>query len=80
VNPARDRRLRYPLVEIAIEAVEHVDDDLTEAMRQMIPQLSTSAAPVSRELLEGIVATPSTILLVARRESTIVGSLTLATY
>ena len=62
------------------EALE-VSDDLVAAFERLIPQLSSSSpAPTAAQLAE-IVASPSTVLLVARDESdVVVGSLTLAMF
>jgi ribosomal protein S18 acetylase RimI-like enzyme len=67
-------------VNIVIETIEQVDAGLIQAMRTMTPQLSVTAAPVSRDLLEAIVASPTTRLLIARLDEQIVGSLTLVFY
>ena len=57
-----------------------VDDDLVEAFARLIPQLSSSSPPPSHDDLAAIVDNPESVLFVARHESTIVGSLTLALY
>lgn len=58
-----------------------VDDELVEAFVRLTPQLSSSNPPPSREALEEIVASPATILLVARDGvGPILGSLTLALF
>ena len=62
------------------EATE-VTDELVEAFRRLIPQLSTSSAPTSREDLEAITSSVASILFMARDSSgLIVGSLTLAVF
>lgn len=62
------------------EALE-VSDDLVAAFENLVPQLSSpSPAPTAAELVE-IVASPATVLFVARDESgSVVGSLTLALF
>ncbi len=65
-----------------VEAVEAVDEELVAAFGRLIPQLSSSApAPTEAELRE-IVASPTSVLLVARAPDggPIVGSLTLALF
>ena len=65
-----------PVIEIAPEATP----ELVEAMVRLLPQLSSSApAPTSAELDE-IATSPATVLLVARLDGRIVGSLTLALF
>jgi ribosomal protein S18 acetylase RimI-like enzyme len=56
-----------------------VSDELVAAFARLMPQLSSSASPPTREHLEEIIACPASTMLVARDDSgTIVGSLTLA--
>lgn len=57
-----------------------VTDELVEAFERLTPQLSSSNPPPAREALEEIVASPATMLFVARAEGRIVGSLTLALF
>ncbi len=65
-----------PVIEIAQEATP----ELVEAMARLLPQLSSSApAPTAAELDE-IATSPATVLLVARLDGRIVGSLTLALF
>lgn len=63
-----------------IEQVDRVDDELVVAFERLIPQLSSSSPPPSREHLESMVANSDTALFVARIDGRIVGSLTLAFY
>jgi ribosomal protein S18 acetylase RimI-like enzyme len=64
-----------------VDEVSALDDALCAALAQLLPQLSSSAAPLTREVLEKIVASPATALFVARDESDrVVGMLTLATF
>ena len=64
-----------------VEEVDALDDALCVSLAALLPQLSSSAAPLTREVLEEIVASPATTLFVARDESArIVGMLTLATF
>ena len=57
-----------------------VDDELVDAFERLIPQLSRSNPPPSREQLEEMVASPASVVLMARLDGTIVGSLTLALF
>ena len=63
-----------------IERVRQADEQLVEALRRLLPQLSPGApAPGLAELME-VVAAPGTSVLVARDAGAIVGSLTLVLY
>lgn len=63
-----------------VEAVGSVDDALYEAVAALVPQLSRSSPPPTREVLAHIVADPDTALFVARDGEQVVGMLTLATF
>ena len=64
---------------VAIERAESVDDDLVESFERLIPQLSSSPPP-TREHLAALVASPDTVLFLARGDGVVLGSLTLAFY
>jgi ribosomal protein S18 acetylase RimI-like enzyme len=57
-----------------------VDDELVDAFARLIPQLSSSSPPPTREQLAELVDGRDTVLFVARVDGRIVGSLTLAFY
>jgi ribosomal protein S18 acetylase RimI-like enzyme len=63
-----------------ITTVTDVDDELVEAFARLIPQLSSSSPPPSRDDLAAIVGSPDSVLFVARLDGRIIGSLTLAFY
>jgi len=63
-----------------IEVIRAVDDDLVAAFARLIPQLSSSSPPPTREQLDELVANHDTVLFVARVDGQIMGSLTLAFY
>ena len=65
-------------VEVVI--ADEVDDELVAAFAALIPQLSSSSPPPGTEQLAQIVASPDSVLYLARHEGRIVGSLTLAFY
>jgi ribosomal protein S18 acetylase RimI-like enzyme len=65
---------------IAVEAAASVDDELVAAVGGLIPQLSSSSPPTSRDALERIVAAPGTTLFVARDDGRVVGMLTLVAF
>jgi ribosomal protein S18 acetylase RimI-like enzyme len=66
--------------EVRIERAEGVDDELVEAFGRLIPQLSSSSPPPTREHLAALVASADTVLFVARVDGAVLGSLTLAFY
>jgi ribosomal protein S18 acetylase RimI-like enzyme len=67
-----------PLVQVV--HAERVDDELVEAFQRLVPQLSSSSPPPTPQHLEAIVASPDTVLFIARVDGRILGSLTLAFY
>ncbi len=65
----------------SIAEATDVTDELVEAFRVLTPQLSSSSPAPDRVALEEIVASPATVLLVARNpDGRIVGSMTLALF
>ena len=68
------------MTEVRVEQVTVVGPEVTEAIRRLIPQLSSSAPPVEAYDLESIVAAPDTTLFVARIDGDIVGTLTLVLF
>ncbi len=60
--------------------VHTVDDELVQALNRLIPQLSSSSPPPSRDHLAALVDSEDTVLFVARVDGRILGSLTLAFY
>lgn len=66
---------------VRVEAALTADPELLNAMARLVPQLSSSASPLTAYELEGIVESPATTLFVARdQDEQIVGSLTLAVF
>ena len=63
-----------------VVAVHTVDDELVEAFDRLIPQLSSSSPPPTRDHLTAMVDSDDTVLYVARVDGRILGSLTLAFY
>ena len=64
----------------SIEIAEQVDDELVEAFERLIPQLSSSSPPPTRDELRHLVDGDDTVVFLARVDGVIVGSLTLAFY
>ena len=66
---------------VTVTEVTEVTDELVEAFVLLIPQLSTSSPPTSRQDLASIVGSEADTLFVARdRDGRVVGSLTLAVF
>jgi ribosomal protein S18 acetylase RimI-like enzyme len=65
---------------IEVEAVRQVTDDVVEACRRLLPQLSSAAAVLDADDLARIVDHQGNTLLVARDQGAIVGMLTLVTF
>ena len=65
---------------IQIEITSTVTRELVSAFERLIPQLSSSSPPPTREHLEHIVGSDSCSLLIARDGQQIVGSLTLVVF
>jgi ribosomal protein S18 acetylase RimI-like enzyme len=65
---------------IEVEAVRQVTDELVEACRRLLPQLSSSAAALDADDLTRIANHQANTLLVARDRGAIVGMLTLVTF
>jgi GNAT superfamily N-acetyltransferase len=65
---------------VLVERAVVADAELLAAIRRLLPQLSSSAAPIEASDLETIVASSATELLVARDEGVIVGVLTLVLF
>ena len=63
-------------VEIAGEAT----DEVLAALHRLIPQLSSSSAPITIAELRSIIDSDSSVLFIARVDVRIVGSLTLAVF
>ena len=67
---------------VVVEAVKQATPEITAAMTRLLPLLSKSATPPSREQVAEIVDSPVSTLFVARDEGTreIVGTLTLVVF
>lgn len=65
---------------VTVEIAKVVDDEVVVAFATLIPQLSSSQPPPSKEQLQHIVASDATLLLLAKLDGRIVGSLTLAIF
>jgi len=68
-------------VTVRVERAVVADAELVAAVRHLVPQLSSAAPPIEAHDLESIVASPATMLLVARDDDdSVLGILTLAVF
>jgi ribosomal protein S18 acetylase RimI-like enzyme len=67
-------------VTVSIEVVREPTDEVAEALRHLLPQLSSSAVPPDRAAVAAIIGSPATTLLAARLDGRIAGLLTLAVF
>ena len=62
-----------------IERVTQIDDELVAAFVRLMPQLSPTTPPPTREDLAALIASPGAVLLIAR-DPAIIGAATLTLY
>jgi len=67
-------------VSISIEIATHATDELLTSLNQLVPQLSSSASPLTSVDVEALIANPAVSVLIAKNEGTIVGTLTLVVF
>jgi len=67
-------------VSVQVEIANEVTEELVAGLNKLLPQLSPSAAPLSSADVAELVASPATIVFIARDEERIVGSLTLVVF
>jgi GNAT superfamily N-acetyltransferase len=65
---------------VKVERVVEVSDDLVEAFTRLLPQLSPERAAPTHAELNTVVSAPGTIVLIARDDDSVVGTLTLLLY
>ncbi len=65
---------------VEISTATEVTDELVAAFELLIPQLSSSSPPPDAAALGEMIGSPDNVLVVARLDGSIVGSLTLAFY
>lgn len=66
--------------EFTIETATSADDELVEAAARLVPQLSSSAAVPGLDELAEVVASPGSVVFLARADGSVIGMLTLVTY
>lgn len=65
---------------VKITALDGVDDDMLDALRSLVSQLSSSAPLLTIERLTEVVETKSCTIFVATIDGVVVGTLTLVTF
>lgn len=67
-------------MKVEIERVRQATPELVEGLNQLIPQLSSSAPPLTLQEVEAIVSSEAAALFVARHDGSLVGTLTLVIF
>ena len=66
---------------LTVSVAARADEELAAAFAHLVPQLSSSSPPPTRDQLADIIASPATTVFLARSEhGTIVGTLTLVVF
>ena len=65
---------------VQVEIVDDASDEVVDALNELLPQLSSTAAVVTSDQLRDLVESPSTTLFMARMNGQRVGSLTLVVF
>jgi ribosomal protein S18 acetylase RimI-like enzyme len=65
---------------VEVEIANEVTEELVASLNQLIPQLSSSATPLSVADVKALVTSSATTVFVAREHDRIVGSLTLVVF
>jgi ribosomal protein S18 acetylase RimI-like enzyme len=67
-------------VTVHVQTVTETDDEVASALAGLVPQLSSTAAPLAADDITRLIAHPGVTLLVARVDGRIVGTLTLVRF
>ena len=65
---------------VTVEVVSHSSTELFNALRRLVPQLSSSAAPQTLSALDNLLMEDSSTLVVAKDDDEIIGTLTLVVF
>jgi ribosomal protein S18 acetylase RimI-like enzyme len=65
---------------VSVEVLSEVTDEVVEAFGVLLPQLSRSAPPASRAVLERVTSSAATTMLIARSDGKIAGTLSLVMF
>jgi ribosomal protein S18 acetylase RimI-like enzyme len=67
-------------VSVTVEVVSHSSTELLDALRRLVPQLSSSAAPLTMSELDNLLKEDSSTLVVAKEGDEFIGTLTLVVF
>jgi ribosomal protein S18 acetylase RimI-like enzyme len=67
-------------VSLTVQVARHASDELLADLNRLLPQLSTSAPPLTIDGLERLIASPVVTLFVAANDGATVGTLTLVIF
>lgn len=65
---------------ISIEIATHATDELLTSLNQLVPQLSSSASPLTSDDVKALITNPAVSMFIAKNEGAIVGTLTLVVF
>lgn len=65
---------------VSIEIATSATDELLTSLNQLVPQLSSSAAPLTGKDVEELIANSAVSVFIAKNEGSIVGTLTLVVF
>ena len=65
---------------VTVEVVSHSSTELLDALRRLVPQLSSSAAPLTMSELDNLLKEDSSTLVVAKEGDEFIGTLTLVVF
>lgn len=65
---------------VHVEALSEATDEVVEALARLVTQLSSSAAPVTTEVVRTVLASPVNTVLIARADDRVVGALMLVVF
>ena len=65
---------------LTVQVARHASDELLADLNRLLPQLSTSAPPLTIDGLERLIASPVVTLFVAANDGATVGTLTLVIF
>ena len=65
---------------VSIEVASEATDELVDAFARLVPQLSSSSPPPTKEELAAVIGDAGNTVFIARDGGTVIGTLTLATF
>jgi ribosomal protein S18 acetylase RimI-like enzyme len=65
---------------ISVEIATNATDELLTSLNHLVPQLSSSASPLTSDDVTALIANPAVSVFIAKNEGAIVGTLTLVVF